>query len=672
MKLKGIFQFKSIKGQLLFMICGLLIITCLGLTSLSFFEAQKQMVTSAEEMLLPLAQQAAGNYQAQLTDDITFVESLAAREAVKKYQTDSATIKKNLDTLVKEHGAIDWGIADATGKTVIGSTEGKDVSKKVYFQKALTGASNTSDVFIASQTKEPIIVFAAPIRTGNQIIGVVYVVQSADELVKFLSTLSFSETGQGFVVDKTGTIVVTDDIPKMKEQENLIVMSQTDDSFKELATILSDLITGNAGSGSYHYQGIKKYVGYAPIPLTGGGIVIYINSDDLLSGITSMRNYLMVISCLFLLASIGVAYWYAYTLSRSIHSFKDILGRMAQGELNTSIDDKLLKRKDEFGELSHMLQNMKNSFSNLIGVVQKQSTEIDQSSQSLSNVSNEMSTATESVSISIQDVATGVTSQTEDLIEIGETLSSYGTQLDEMVRAIEEVDTNGKNIHTLANESNENLNQLITSVDEVNLVFQDFINNIVTANDNLKDVHHITTVINQIAEQTNLLALNAAIEAARAGESGRGFAVVADEVRKLAEQSRQSSQMIADMISAVSADSDQMLMNATSMKEAISGQKSEMDTATASFRNIMAEIDVINPKLEELSLSAQHMQQQKEDIISKVESSSSISQEVAASSEEIAATSEQASASAQEVHATASTLANMTKQLQEELKRFKV
>ncbi|XOS90591.1 hypothetical protein ACLMAB_17065 [Brevibacillus laterosporus] len=96
MKLKGIFQFKSIKGQLLFIICGLLIITCLGLTSLAFFEAQKQMVTSAEEMLLPLAQQAAGNYQAQLTDDITFVESLAAREAVKKYQTDSETIKKIL------------------------------------------------------------------------------------------------------------------------------------------------------------------------------------------------------------------------------------------------------------------------------------------------------------------------------------------------------------------------------------------------------------------------------------------------------------------------------------------------------------------------------------------------------------------------------------------------
>ena len=62
----------------------------------------------------------------------------------------------------------------------------------------------------------------------------------------------------------------------------------------------------------------------------------------------------------------------------------------------------------------------------------------------------------------------------------------------------------------------------------------------------------IIGVIDGIAFQTNILALNAAVEAARAGEQGRGFAVVATEVRSLAQRTAAEAKAIKELIGASS------------------------------------------------------------------------------------------------------------------------
>jgi methyl-accepting chemotaxis protein len=64
-----------------------------------------------------------------------------------------------------------------------------------------------------------------------------------------------------------------------------------------------------------------------------------------------------------------------------------------------------------------------------------------------------------------------------------------------------------------------------------------------------QQIGEIIDTVNALADQSKLLALNASIEAARAGEEGKGFAVVAMEVRQLAEQSREATSRVRDILS---------------------------------------------------------------------------------------------------------------------------
>jgi methyl-accepting chemotaxis protein len=104
----------------------------------------------------------------------------------------------------------------------------------------------------------------------------------------------------------------------------------------------------------------------------------------------------------------------------------------------------------------------------------------------------------------------------------------------------------------------------------------------------------INEVMENIASQTNLLSMNAAIEAAHAGEAGKGFSVVAEEIRKLAENSKEKSNTISNVLKKIKESIDKITLsteNVLTKFEAINTNVKTVAQQEEIIRNAMEEQD---------------------------------------------------------------------------------
>ena len=110
--------------------------------------------------------------------------------------------------------------------------------------------------------------------------------------------------------------------------------------------------------------------------------------------------------------------------------------------------------------------------------------------------------------------------------------------------------------------------------------------------DSSTEIYKVVEIVKGIAGQTNLLALNSAIEAARAGEHGKGFAVVAEEVRKLANQTKNSVELIAKLISESSEISNKVIESIIQVQQYVQKGMALNDQSLSTFEQITTSVEM--------------------------------------------------------------------------------
>ena len=328
-----------------------------------------------------------------------------------------------------------------------------------------------------------------------------------------------------------------------------------------------------------------------------------------------------------MLICIAVGIKLAGSMSRNIKKSIQMVGRLAEGNLDVWVDDKLLKKKDEIGELSRVTVTLRDTMRSTIK-------EITDNAKALLEASQLLGTAADNTNGTMKDVRTAVSQvvdnsqlQAENSQSTSEQMKIMGDNITETSNEAELLSGNAASMQLSSEKASKTLLSLRQINEDVKKIIGEVQEQTNRTNESVKKIQAATTFINSIAEDTGLLSLNASIEAARAGDSGRGFAVVAEQIKNLSEQSNESSKEIEATAEVLRADSEKAVQAMQQMQEIIASQSESMQETQQVVAEVIEEIASSMKSIAQIKESSGRLEGARNEVLQAVEHLSEISAE---------------------------------------------
>lgn len=261
--------------------------------------------------------------------------------------------------------------------------------------------------------------------------------------------------------------------------------------------------------------------------------------DEEFSGYAVKKAATMIAACVVMLIIVAILIaMISRDITKSLKKIKEQFDIIAGGNFARKMQEPMLKRKDDFGQLANELEKMRESVRSLLAQVKIEAANIDTVVESIDSHVFNLNGEIEDVSATTEQLA----ASTQETAASAEQINGMTQQIEEAAREIairaQDGATEAEEIHQRATQTKD---ETVANRMKVKQMLSEIRQGLEKALEDAKVVEQIGVLADSILAitgQTNLLALNASIEAARAGEAGKGFAVVAEEIRVLAEQSK--------------------------------------------------------------------------------------------------------------------------------------
>ena len=382
-------------------------------------------------------------------------------------------------------------------------------------------------------------------------------------------------------------------------------------------------------------------------------------------------TFFVVIMCIVSNVILSVILFFIFKGSTKmlINNISNIFKAVSQGDFSIDFDEKQYKA---LGKMSAHANSFLGEIRNIIHGSYTLTQSIVQASYTMDERAKEAAEAISSIANVVEEIAAGATEQVMEAQMSVDSAENLSNQIAVVYNSYSDIIRETEQVNQMNKDGIQSLKILNEKYNEYNQFSEQIFTAIESLSGTLDNIHVFVESIQNIAEQTNLLALNAAIEAARAGDAGRGFAVVADEIRKLADQSKESTVQIYNMMSKIQKDSNEVAEAMKTMKLASHEQSNAVSQTDHSFNRIAGAIESIMNKIQDGSEAVNAMTADKNKTVTAIEKIAQVSEQTAAATEELAAATELQLRSFQEMSNAAQELSSLSKEMDKNLNKYKM